>query len=195
MLRRVRTAAPRWLALAIVAALAALVGPRPRGGRRFALDVFRTREELHRRSWPVQQAELTASDAATGDRLRLLGGALRRHGAGRRQRQDSRGPERRRRRLRLHALGARAGRSRPKLIDPDADERRLPSARRWRSPATRRWSAPTVATVDGQSGAGAAYVFTRSGTSWSQQAELTDPDATRRRRLRLVGGALSATRP
>ena len=32
-------------------------------------------------------------------------------------------------------------------------------------------------TVGGQSYAGAAYVFMRSGTSWSQQAELSDPDA------------------
>ena len=32
-------------------------------------------------------------------------------------------------------------------------------------------------TVGGQADIGAVYVFTRSGTSWSQQAELTDPDA------------------
>ena len=32
-------------------------------------------------------------------------------------------------------------------------------------------------TVGGQSDAGAAYVFTRSGTSWSQQAELSASDA------------------
>ena len=32
-------------------------------------------------------------------------------------------------------------------------------------------------TVGGKRGAGAAYVFTRSGTSWSQQAELTASDA------------------
>jgi hypothetical protein len=32
-------------------------------------------------------------------------------------------------------------------------------------------------TVDGKSRVGAAYVYTRSGTLWSQQAELLDPDA------------------
>jgi len=32
-------------------------------------------------------------------------------------------------------------------------------------------------TVDGQNQAGAAYVFTGAGASWSQQAELIDPDA------------------
>jgi hypothetical protein len=32
--------------------------------------------------------------------------------------------------------------------------------------------------VGGQGSAGAAYVFTRSGTSWSQQTKLSDPDAT-----------------
>lgn len=32
-------------------------------------------------------------------------------------------------------------------------------------------------TVDGQTPAGTAYVFTRSGTTWSQQAEIPDPDA------------------
>ena len=35
----------------------------------------------------------------------------------------------------------------------------------------------TGKTVDGQRDAGAAYVFTRSGTSWTQQAELTASDA------------------
>ena len=33
------------------------------------------------------------------------------------------------------------------------------------------------ATVAGKSGAGAAYIYTRSGGSWSQQAELRDPQA------------------
>jgi hypothetical protein len=32
-------------------------------------------------------------------------------------------------------------------------------------------------TVSSQGGAGAAYIFTRTGTTWSQQAELSDPDA------------------
>ena len=32
-------------------------------------------------------------------------------------------------------------------------------------------------TVGGKSYAGAAYVFTRSGTSWTQQAELSASDA------------------
>ena len=32
-------------------------------------------------------------------------------------------------------------------------------------------------TVSGQSSAGAAYVFTRTGTTWPQQAKLSDPDA------------------
>jgi len=32
-------------------------------------------------------------------------------------------------------------------------------------------------TVSGHAGAGAAYIYTRSGTTWSQQAELNDPDA------------------
>ena len=32
-------------------------------------------------------------------------------------------------------------------------------------------------TVGGNNDAGAAYVFTRSGTSWTQQAELTASDA------------------
>jgi hypothetical protein len=32
-------------------------------------------------------------------------------------------------------------------------------------------------TVDGKSDAGAAHVFTRSGKTWSQQAELSDPHA------------------
>ena len=31
--------------------------------------------------------------------------------------------------------------------------------------------------VDGQTGAGAAYIYTGTGANWSQQAELSDPDA------------------
>ena len=53
-------------------------------------------------------------------RVRHLGGALRRHGAGRRPRQERRRSERRRRRLRLHAARGRAGSQQAELSDPDA---------------------------------------------------------------------------
>ena len=45
------------------------------------------------------------------------------------------------------------------------------------------------ATVDGESGVGAAWVFTRSGTSWSPQIRVDRPRPRPRRRLRLVGRA------
>ena len=107
--------------------------------------------------------------------LRLLGGALRRHGPGRRRRQDRRRHRHGRRRLRLHPLGhelVAAGR---------AERPRRGRRRRLRLSVALSGDTALVGadgkTVGGQTDAGAAYVFTRSGTSWSQQAELTDPDA------------------
>jgi hypothetical protein len=38
-------------------------------------------------------------------------------------------------------------------------------------------SIAVVGAYNGNSGTGAAYVFVRSGTKWSQQAELTASDA------------------
>ena len=43
-------------------------------------------------------------------------------------------------------------------------------------PATPPWSARTSDDVGANSGQGSAYVFTRSGTTWSQQAQLTAGD-------------------
>ena len=45
-------------------------------------------------------------------------------------------------------------------------------------------------TVGTNASQGSAYVFVRSGTTWSQQAELTAADGGRQRQLRLLGRPL-----
>ena len=69
---------------------------------------------------------------------------------------------------------------------PGASSRSSPPATRRaddrsasRSPyrATRSWSGPTADDTTGGGNAGSAYVFVRSGTTWSEQAKLTASDA------------------
>ena len=174
MLRRVRTAAPRWLALAIVAALAALVGP----GRAVAAALPST--SFARAGAPsallaVQQAELTASHATFGAdfgwSVALSGDTALVAADG----MTSAIP---------NVTGAayvytRSGTTwtlRQRLSDPDAN-----SADTFGSSVALFGDTALVgadgATVDGESAAGAAYVYTRSGKSWSLQQKLSDPGA------------------
>jgi len=50
------------------------------------------------------------------------------------------------------------------------------SACRWRSPGDTALVGAPYRTVGGQTNAGSPTSLVRSGTSWSQQAELSDPD-------------------
>ena len=123
----------------------------------------------------LQQAELTASDAATDDCVRLLGGALRRHGAGRRPGKTVGGQT---------DAGAvyvftRSGTSWSQQAELTASDAAANDG--FGSSVALSGDTALVGaagkTVGGQSDAGAVYVFTRSGTSWTQQAELTASDA------------------
>ena len=122
-----------------------------------------------------QQAEITAPDAAgpaPGSAPRS--NSLRRHGPGRRRRRAGRRAAQRRRSLRLcaerHDLVA-AGRD----TDPDGAAGDWFGSSLPRSPATSA-DRHGGATVGGKSEAGAAYVFGRGGTGWTQLARITALD-------------------
>ena len=112
-----------------------------------------------------QQAKLTAAGAAAT--VRHLGGDLRVHRRGGRALATKPGPGRR-----MCSSGrGRPGPSRPKLTASDAA-----AGDAFGCSVAISGSTAVVGAPGKNSKRGAAYVFMRSGTAWSQQAELTASD-------------------
>ena len=133
----------------------------------------------------TEEAKLTGSDAAAGDRFGLsvsIFGDTAVVGA---PRDD-------------HAGGTAAGSAYVfvRTGRPGAERRSSsPATRRaddhfglaWPLAGDRSWSARRSDEHPGGAAAGSVYVFVRSGTTWSEQQKLVASDASGRRRLRLLG--------
>ena len=150
------------IAAPLATAAASAAPPTARGGDPLALLV-------------LQQAELTASDAAIGDGF---GDSVAVFGSTALVAADCKivNGHNEAGAVYVYVRTGATWSQQAELSDPDA--------------ATQDWFGTSVAlsgdtalvdaegkTVNGQKAAGAVYVFTRTGTTWSQQTELADPDA------------------